>query len=142
MACMNRNTPIKIAISPEKDRYFKHHRGMSGAAYVYLKNKEDLEKAKKTLLCLKGVENVLTRNEAVKAYGLMAERIGDLMVVGDKVTVFGALENQESEILEDNYRSHGSPYEANVPLFVYNASNAPAAEYFKYNYLLAAWMFR
>ena len=72
----------------------------------------------------------------------MAERIGDLMVVGDKVTVFGALENQESEILEENYRSHGSPYEANVPLFVYNAINAPAAEYFKYNYLLAAWMFR
>jgi len=141
-ACMNRNTPIKIAISPEKDRYFKHHRGMGGAAYVYLKRKEDLEKVKKTLLSLKGVENVLTRNEAVKAYGLMGERIGDLMVVGDKLTVFGALENHESEILEENYRSHGSPYEANVPLFVYNASNAPAAEYFKYNYLLAAWMFR
>lgn len=141
-ACMNRNAPIKIAISPEKDRYFKHHRGMGGASYVYLKNREDLEKVRKTILTLNGIEAVLTREEAVKKFGLMPQRIGDLMVLGNKVTVFGALENKESEKLDEHYRSHGSLYEANVPLFVYNARKSPGADYFKFNYLLAAWMYR
>jgi len=137
-----RNTPIKIAISPEKDHYLKHHRGMGGASYVYLNNAADLDKVKKVLLSLKGIEAVLTRKEASERYGLMPERIGDLMVLGDKVTVFGNLEKTESEQLDANYRTHGSSYEAEVPLFVYNAKNAPKAGYFKYNYLLAAWLFR
>lgn len=141
-ACLKRNTPIKIAISPEKDRYFKHHRGMGGASYIYLKNGEDLKKVKKTILSLNGVEAVLTKEEAVKKYGLMPERIGDLMILGDKNTVFGTLENDESEKLDEHYRSHGSLYEAHVPLFVYNAKNAPTKNYFTANYLLAAWMYR
>lgn len=137
-----RNVPIKIAISPEKDHYLKHHRGMGGASYVYLNNAEDLEKVKQTLLGLKGIEGVLTRKEASEKYGLMPDRIGDLMVLGDKVTVFGSLEKAESEQLDAHYRTHGSAYEAEVPLFVYNAKNAPKMDYFKYNYLLAAWLFR
>ncbi len=141
-ACVKRHTPIKIAISPEKDRYFKHHRGMGGAAYVYLQNKADLQKVRKTILGLKGVEAVLTRAEAVSKFGLMPDRIGDLMILGDKLTVFGALENNESEKLDEHYRSHGSLYEAHVPLFIYNAHNAPGQDYFKANYLLAAWMYR
>ncbi|PZR21966.1 MAG: nucleotide pyrophosphatase [Flavobacterium psychrophilum] len=65
-ACAKRKTPVKISISPEKDRYFKHHRGMGGSAYVYLKRPKDLEKVKKTLLSLDGVEAVLTKQEAVE----------------------------------------------------------------------------
>jgi phosphonoacetate hydrolase len=141
-ALQNRNIAIKIAISPEKDKYVKHHRGMGGASYIYLNDKKDLEKVRKAILTLKGVEDVITKAEAVKKYGLMPERIGDLMVLGDKRTVFGYLENSESEKLDPHYRSHGSAYEAHVPLFVYNARNAPKADYFKFNYLLAAWMYR
>jgi phosphonoacetate hydrolase len=141
-ACLNRMTPIQIAVSPEKDRYMKHHRGMGGASYVYLKDKRDLNKVRKTILSLKGVESVLTKNEAVARFGLMPERIGDLMVIGDKTTVFGELEKTESEKLDANYRSHGSLYEAHVPLFIYNAKYAPDASFFKYNYLLASWMYR
>lgn len=141
-ACLNRSVPIKIAISPEKDRYFKHHRGMGGASYIYLKNGEDLKKVRKIILSLNGIETVLTKAEAAKKYGLMPERIGDLMILGDKNTVFGTLENNESEKLDEQYRSHGSLYEAHVPLFIYNAKNAPKPAYFKYNYLLATWMYR
>jgi phosphonoacetate hydrolase len=141
-ACLNRKTPIKIAVSPEKDKYVKHHRGMGGAAYVYLNDKKDLEKVRKTILSLKGIDAVITKAEAVKKYGLMPERIGDLMVLGDKTTVFGNLESAESEKLDEHYRSHGSAYEAHVPLFVYNARNAPGAAYFKSNYLLASWLYR
>jgi phosphonoacetate hydrolase len=141
-ACKARNTPIRISISPEKDRYFKHHRGMGGSAYVYLHDPKDLESVKKTLLALKGVETVLTKDEAVKKYGLMPSRVGDLMVLGNKTTVFGQLADAENEKLPDNYRSHGSTYECIVPLFVYNAKTAPKAAFFDYNYKVAAWLYR
>ena len=141
-ACKNRKTPIKIAISPEKDRYFKHHRGMGGAAYVYLKKAKDLEKVKKTLLSLEGVEAVLTKQEAIEKYSLLPERVGDLMVLGNKTTVFGQLQDVESEKLPANYRTHGSTYECIVPLFVYNARQAPPASFFDHNYKVAAWLYR
>ncbi len=141
-ACRQRNAPIKIAISPEKDRYFKHHRGMGGSAYVYLNKPADAGAVRKTLLALPGVEAVLTRAAAARKYGLLPERIGDLMVLGDQNTVFGNLESAESEKLAAHYRSHGSQYEAHVPLFVYNAHHAPAPAYFKANYLLAAWLYK
>jgi phosphonoacetate hydrolase len=141
-ACKNRKTPVRIAISPEKDRYFKHHRGMGGAAYVYLKKPKDLEKVKKTLLSLDGVEAVLTKLEAVEKYGLLADRVGDLMVLGNKTTVFGQLADAESEKLPATYRSHGSTYECIVPVFVYNAKGAPKPEFFDHNYKVAAWLYR
>jgi len=141
-ACAIRKTPIRIAISPEKDRYFKHHRGMGGSAYVYLKKTKDLEKVKKTLLSLDGVEAVLTKQEAIEKYGLLPDRVGDLMVLGNKLTVFGQLADVESEKLPANYRSHGSTYECIVPLFVYNAKQAPGASFFDHNYKLAAWLYR
>jgi phosphonoacetate hydrolase len=141
-ALANRKTPVRIAISPEKDRYFKHHRGMGGAAYVYLQRPEDMAKVKKTLQSLKGVETVLTKEEAVKLYHLMPERVGDLMVLGDKVTVFGQLSENESEVMPANYRTHGSAYECIVPLFVFNAPSAPKPSFFDYNYKVAAWLYR
>lgn len=141
-ACANRNTPIRIAISPEKDRYFKHHRGMGGAAYVYLENPAGLKKVKQTLLKLKGVDAVLTKEEAISKYHLMASRVGDLMVLGNKTTVFGELAEAESEKLPDNYRSHGSLYECVVPLFVFNAKQAPEPDFFDANYKLAAWLYQ
>lgn len=140
-ACATRNTPIRVAISPEKDRYVKHHRGLGGAAYVYLKAPEDLDKVRQTLRALPGVETVLTRAEAVRQYHLMADRIGDLMVLGNKTTVFGQLA-AESEKLPATYRSHGSAYECQVPLFVFNAPQAPTAAYFDFNYKVAAWLYR
>ena len=93
------------------------------------------------MLQLKGVDAVLTKAEAVKKYQLMAGRIGDFMVLGDINTVFGQLNGAAYEKEPDNYRSHGSAYEAHVPLFIYNAPSAPAAGYFKENYQLAAWLF-
>lgn len=141
-ACAKRKTPIRLSISPEKDRYFKHHRGMGGSAYIYLKNQKDIEKVKKTLLSLEGVEEVLTKEEAVKKYSLMEERVGDLMVLGNKTTVFGQLQDVESEKLPANYRSHGSTYECIVPVFVFNAKNAPERPFFDHNYKVAAWLYR
>ena len=140
-ACADRHTPVKIVISPEKDRYMKHHKGLGGSAYVYLLKAGDSAAVRKTLEGLKGVDAVLTKSEAAKQYHLMPGRIGDFMVLGDVNTVFGQLNGNAYEQLPDSYRSHGSTYEARVPLFVYNAKHAPAAGYFNWNYQLAAWLF-
>jgi len=139
-ACSESHTPVKIVISPEKDRYMKHHKGLGGSAYVYLLKSSDAANVKKTLLSLNGVDEVLTRTEAAERFHLMPDRIGDFMVLGNVNTVFGQLD-VAYEKLDDSYRSHGSTYETNVPLFVYNAKSAPSASYFDWNYKLAAWLF-
>ena len=140
-ASATRGAPIRIAISAERDKYPKHHRGFGGTSYVYLNQPGDLKKVREAISKLTGVEKILTRDEAVAAYHLQADRIGDLIVLGDNATVFGDLET-ESEMLPEGYRSHGSEYESSVPLFLYNAKGAPSAAYFNYNFDLARWLFQ
>jgi phosphonoacetate hydrolase len=96
---------------------------------------------KSLLLSLKGVESVLTRDEAAAKFHLMPERIGDLVVIGDRDTVFGHLESADMETLPPNYRSHGSHYELAVPVIVHNATDAPPASYFRNNLDLARWLY-
>jgi phosphonoacetate hydrolase len=141
-ACAERGLSLKAAISPEKDRYYKHHLGLGGTAYVYLNAPADSGRARRLLLGLSGVEDVISREEAVRRYHLMPDRIGDLVVLGDSTTVFGQLGNSAYEDLPATYRSHGSAYEARVPLFVYHAKGAPSAGYFTDNYRIAAWLYR
>lgn len=136
-----RGVAIKMSINPEKDKYIKHHLGLGGTEYVYLNSPDDADKVGKAILSLKGVEEVITREEAVKRYHLPGDRIGDLLVLGDKNTVFGKLDDGESRTLPDNYRTHGSKYEAEVPVFIYNAKKAPPAAYFTHNFKLAAWLY-
>ena len=62
--------PIRISISAERDKYLKHHLGLGGTSWVYLKTPEDQEKVKAALLKLPGVELVLTREEAVARFQL------------------------------------------------------------------------
>jgi phosphonoacetate hydrolase len=86
---------------------------------------------------LQGVEVVLTRSEAVKRYHLMASRIGDLIVLGDRDTVFGDLDTP-FETLPEEYRAHGSLHEMDVPLVIYNAQARLSAEEFLYNWHLCS----
>jgi phosphonoacetate hydrolase len=140
-ACAARGTPIRISISAERDKYLRHHRGFGGMAWVYLLGLQDASQVKSLLLSLKGVESVLTRDEAAAKFHLMPERIGDLVVVGDRDTVFGHLESADMETLPPNYRSHGSHYELAVPVIVHNATDAPPASYFRNNLDLARWLY-
>ena len=94
------------------------------------------------LQSLDGVERVLTREQAAREFHLMASRIGDLVVLGDRDTVFGNLEQDEMEQLPQDYRSHGSLHESDVPLIIHNARNAPPAGYFRFNLDLARWVTR
>lgn len=132
--------PIRLSISPERDRYFKHHRGLGGSAWVYLNRPEDKQKTVEALLKLKGVESVLTREDAVARFDQYGPRIGDLCVFGDKNTVFGEMDEAASD-LPETYRSHGSMYELDIPLFVFNSAMVPPESYFKHNLDLARWLY-
>lgn len=137
--CARQGVPLRKAFSAGRDRYVKHNRGCSGAAYVYLKSPGDLDRVRDILSGTKGVEKVLTRDEAAQEYKLMASRIGHLVVWGDQDTVFGEM---DMELQEVPLRSHGSLHELDIPLFVYNAKGAPSADYFRHNLDLARWLYR
>lgn len=85
------------------------------------------------------MEQVLTRSEAAKRFRTMASRIGHLMVLGDRQTVFGGLDT-ESEQLPPEYRSHGGLSEATVPIVIFNTDTVPAADSFHHNLDLARWL--
>jgi phosphonoacetate hydrolase len=138
--CAQGGTPIRIAISVDRDRYLKHHRGFGGVGWVYCKRPQDVDPVAKIVTSLEGVEMVLTRSEAAKRYHLMASRIGDLIVLGDRDTVFGDLDTA-FEALPEEYRAHGSLHEMDVPLVIYNAPARVSGEEFLYNWHLARWLY-
>lgn len=133
--------PIRMSISPERDRYFKHHRGLGGSAWVYLNHPDDKKKVVEALSRLAGVESVLSREEAAEKFSTYGPRIGDLCVFGDRNTVFGEMDQPSTE-LPSNYRSHGSMYELDIPLFVFNAAGVPPKSYFEHNRDLTRWLYR
>ena len=112
--------PIFFAMSAERDPYIKHHRTFGGTAYVWLNKVTDYLKAMDILRRTEGIEVVYNKYEAASLFRLHPDRIGDLMVIGDRGTVFGPL-NGSMEELPKEFRAHGSLYEVPVPLVVYNA---------------------
>ena len=137
--CAGKGVPIRKAVSTGRDRYMKHHRGCSGAAYLHLKSPTDAARVREIVSNVKGVERILTREEAAREFHLMSARIGDLMVLGDKDTVFGELDDEKESF--PGLRSHGSLHEIEVPLFVYNAKGAPSADFYNHNLDLARWLY-
>ncbi|MFZ0215441.1 MAG: alkaline phosphatase family protein [Candidatus Dormiibacterota bacterium] len=118
-ACAERDAPLRIAISAEKDRYVRHHRTFGGTAYVWLRTPGDRHRVADAIRELDGVEEVLDRAGAAARLRLHPGRIGDLVVLGDADTVFGDLDGGAAlELLPDGYRSHGSLHELEVPLYV------------------------
>jgi phosphonoacetate hydrolase len=139
-ACAARGVTLRSAISAEQDKYLKHHSGFGGTAWVYLKSNRDSDRAAEVIERLAGVEEVLTRSEAARRFRLMPSRIGELVVLGDRDTVFGRLDSETAE-LPASYRSHGGLAEARVPLVIHNAADAPDPGFLRSNVDLARWLF-
>ncbi len=101
-----------------KDRYVVHHGNQGGSAYVHLRDPDSREDALAALREAPGVEEALPRESAAARFRLMAERVGDIMILADRDTVFGVMETVECEVA---LRSHGSLHEEPVPLFAWRA---------------------
>ena len=141
-ACRERGTPLSFALSPERDYYIVHHRNFAGSAWLWLRQPSDEAAVRAICGSLEGVEEVISRDEAVARFHLPAEYVGDVMVLGDRETVFGDLET-EYEALPPGYRAHGSLYEADVPLIVHNWNGElPEAGTFSHNLHLTRFLFK
>lgn len=100
-----------------KDPYTLHHGNLGGAVYVHLERGDRAAEASTELLEMRGVDRVLTADEAHDEFALHADRVGHLVVLGDADTVFSYGEPARSS---DALRSHGSLHERAVPVITTN----------------------
>lgn len=104
-------------ILPITDPYVVHHGALGSFATVYVNAGAPPGRVRDALLALPGVELVLTREEAVRRFELAGDRIGDLVVVADHLTVLGtSAARHDLTGLTVPLRSHGGISEQKVPL--------------------------
>ena len=103
-------------ILPITDPYVVHHGALGSFATVYLPADAVGDVAAR-LCATPGVEAVLPRTEAAARFELPADRIGDLVVVGERSVVLGtSVARHDLSQLELPLRSHGGISEQRVPL--------------------------
>ena len=106
-------------ILPITDPYVVHHGALGSFATVYLPKDCDVSAACARLAAVKGMEAVLTREQAAERFELPADRIGDLVVVSERFTVIGtSAARHDLTALEVPLRSHGGISEQRVPLIL------------------------
>jgi phosphonoacetate hydrolase len=104
-------------ILPITDPYVVHHGALGSFATVYLPSTGETASIAARLRALPGIELVLTRAEAAARFELPADRIGDLVVTGERSVVLGsAAARHDLSGLDAPLRSHGGLSEQRVPL--------------------------
>ncbi len=105
-------------ILPITDPYVVHHGALGSFATVYTTKPLSSTEAMRIINRQPGVELVLDRSSAVRVFHLPADRIGDLIVIGDRGTVLGKTKaNVDLSVLGGmRLRSHGGLSDRNVYL--------------------------
>lgn len=104
-------------ILPITDPYVVHHGALGSFATVYLDASAPASQVIEALSTTDGIEAVLTRDEAAERFELPPDRIGDLVVVSDHLTVLGTRASEHDlSGLTVPLRSHGGLSEQKVPL--------------------------
>ncbi|WP_437970356.1 phosphonoacetate hydrolase [Sorangium sp. So ce260] len=105
---------------PITDPYVVHHGALGSYATVYAgasTQEGALDRAAAALARLPGVELVLPREDAARRFALPPDRIGDLVVLGDRSTVLGkSAAYHDLSAVQRGLRSHGGLHEADVPI--------------------------
>jgi len=103
---------------PITDPYVVHHGALGSYATVYVSSGQ-LGSARAALSAVPGVEAVWSRAEAAERFELPPDRIGDLVVLGDRSTVLGkSASYHDLSAVKQGLRSHGGLHEAVVPVVV------------------------
>ena len=106
-------------ILPITDPYVVHHGALGSYATIYLPSDTDRAATAQRLRSLRGIEVVLTREQAVERFELPSDRIGDLVVVSERFTVLGTSQSRHDlSGLDLPLRSHGGISEQRVPLIL------------------------
>ena len=111
-------------ILPITDPYVVHHGALGSYATVYSKIPAAIAAIATRIAELPGIEAVLTRDEACARFELPPDRVGDLVIVSERLTVIGtSRDRHDLSALEVPLRSHGGTSEQQVPLI----ANRPVA---------------
>jgi len=103
-------------ILPITDPYVVHHGALGSYATVYLSTDRLMDAAVR-IKSLPGISLVLTRDEACHRFELPPDRVGDLVIVAERLTVIGTnADRHDLSGLEVPLRSHGGLSEQHVPL--------------------------
>jgi phosphonoacetate hydrolase len=104
-------------ILPVTDPYVAHHGSLGSYATVYLPAGSNAAELSAKLQRLQGVEVVLSGEEAAERFELPRDRIGDLVVVSERLYVIGTSPSRHDlSGLDAPLRSHGGISEQLVPL--------------------------
>jgi phosphonoacetate hydrolase len=110
-------------ILPITDPYVVHHGALGSFATVYVSAPVTPGEASATIAAIPGIDLVLTREEACARFELPSDRVGDLVVVSERLTVVGtSRDRHDLSGLDAPLRSHGGLSEQQVPLI----ANRPA----------------
>lgn len=105
-------------ILPITDPYVVHHGALGSFATVYV----DADKAQSVIDIVKAIDGVtiaISAEEACKRFELPADRIGDVVVIGDRHKVLGTVAaKHDFSGLTEPLRSHGGLTEQTVPMIV------------------------
>jgi phosphonoacetate hydrolase len=104
-------------ILPITDPYVVHHGALGSYATVYLGQGPTRDHAIRHIAALPGVEGVYTREQACARFELPPDRVGDLVIVSERLTVIGtSRDRHDLSQLDAPLRSHGGTSEQRVPL--------------------------
>ena len=102
---------------PITDPYVVHHGALGSYATVYLPVSASAREVSETLAALPEVAEVLDRSVAAARFELPPDRIGDLVVLAQRLAVLGTSESRHDlSGLTVPLRSHGGLSEQSVPL--------------------------
>ena len=116
-------------ILPITDPYVVHHGALGSYATVYLADKVEQATVIEKLSSQYGVGEVLSNAEACARFELPPERVGDIVVTGERhMTLGSSVDKHDLSGLTEPLRSHGGPTEQKVPLVVNRATPSLSAD--------------
>ena len=108
---------VTRVILPITDPYVVHHGALGSYATVYFNDHAQIADATKRIAALSGIEGVYSREQGCAAFELPPDRVGDLIVVSERLTVIGtSRDRHDLSGLDAPLRSHGGLSERRVPL--------------------------
>jgi phosphonoacetate hydrolase len=112
-------------ILPITDPYVVHHGALGSFATVYCTTPAAVADVAARISALPGILDVLQRDEACVRFELPGDRIGDLVVVSERLTVIGtSRDRHDLSGLDAPLRSHGGTSEQQVPLLANRRAEA------------------
>ena len=120
-------------ILPITDPYVVHHGALGSFATVYVTSAVAAGDVAAKIAALPGIELVLPRAVACARFELPEDRVGDLVVVSERLTVIGTSAGRHDlSGLDAPLRSHGGVSEQRVPLIVNRkAAELPAGRHWR-----------